>query len=123
MPDHDETQPPPDLSATQQEGIPAKDEATHIKRHLIETYLFLHRFRDIQSRDEIDLHFCMQVEGTRYDLTVQRAWIDLKSEQKIGERLDQLQVVPLLRDHRAAWVGVTASGHEVATPVDTDVSD
>ena len=65
------------------------DEVEASKRNLIETYLILHKFRDVKSRDEINLHFCMNLDGVRYDLMVEREWIDLKSDKKIAELLPQ----------------------------------
>lgn len=99
------------------------DELAHSKRQLIETYLFLHHFRDVQSRDEINLHVCMNREGVRYDLTVEREWIDLRTDKKTVDRLDQLQVVPFLLLNKAAWIGVTATGEEVITHVEKDAVD
>ena len=96
------------------------EELTSTKRQLIETYLFLHHFRDVRSRDEINLHFCMNREGIRYDLTVEREWIDLRTDKKTSDRLDQLQVVPFLLENKAAWVGVTTTGQEVITQVEPD---
>ncbi len=103
------------------------DEAGAIKRQLIEAYLVLHHFRNVESRDQmafhhalINLHFCMNSEGRRYDLAVQRQWMDLKSNKTISQRLDTLQVVPFLLENKAAWVGVTTTGQEVITHIEPD---
>lgn len=96
------------------------DELASTKRQLIETYLFLNRFNDVRSRDEIHIHFRMNHEGVRNDLTVGREWIELPSQNTIAERLDQLQVVPFLLQNKAAWIGVTATGEEVVTHVEPD---
>lgn len=99
------------------------DELGATKRQLVETYLFLHNFREVRSRDEINLHFCMNLEGVRYDLTVEREWIDLRTDKKTSDRLDQLQVVPFLLENKAAWIGVTTTGQEVITHVEKDAVD
>ncbi len=99
------------------------DEVAHTQRQLIETYLILRHFRDVRSRDEINLHFCMNLEGVRYDLLVERAWIDLRSDKKIGERLDQLQVMPFLMENKAAWVGATTTGQEFVAHIEKDAVD
>ncbi len=96
------------------------DEVEASKRNLIETYLILHKFRDVKSRDEINLHFCMNLDGVRYDLMVEREWIDLKSDKKIAERFDRLQVVPFLLQNKAGWVGVTTTEQEVITHIEAD---
>ncbi len=96
------------------------DELASTKRQLIETYLFLHHFRDVRSRDEINLHFGMNLEGVRYDLTVEREWMDLRTDKKTSDRLDQLQVVPFLLENKAAWIGVTTTGQEVITHIEPD---
>lgn len=64
----------------------------------------------------------MNLEGVRYDLTVEREWIDLKSDKKIAERFDHLQVLPFLLQNKAAWVGVTATGEEVVTHIEKDAT-
>ncbi len=60
------------------------DELASTKRQLIETYLFLNRFNDVRSRDEIHIHFRMNHEGVRNDLTVGREWIELPSQNTIA---------------------------------------
>lgn len=96
------------------------DEETGTKRQLIEAYLSLHMFHDVQRRDNINLHFCMNSAGRRYDLAVERQWINLSSNKTIAERLENLQVVPFLLENRAAWIGATATEREVITHVQPD---
>ncbi|QOJ34049.1 MAG: hypothetical protein HRU82_03390 [Nitrospira sp.] len=96
------------------------DELEATKRQLVETYLFLHNFREVRSRDEINLHFCMNLEGVRYDLTVEREWIDVRTDKKTSDRLDELQVVPFLLQNKVAWIGVTTTGQEVITHLEPD---
>ncbi len=96
------------------------DDRSSNRRELIETYLAAYKFCDIRSRDEINLHFCMNAEGARYDLAVEREWLDLTSDRTIAERLDGLELVPFLRRNKAAWVGVTATGQEVITHMEPD---
>ncbi len=99
------------------------DEIAHTKRQLIETYLIVHHFRDVTCRDGINLHFSMTRAGLFYDLTIEREWIDLRTDEKTSERLDRLRVVPFLVENKAAWVGVTATGEEVVTHVERDAID
>lgn len=99
------------------------DEIAHTKRQLIETYLVVHHFRDVSCRDEINLHFSMTRAGLLYHLAIEREWLYLKTDKKMSDRLDQLQVVPFMVEHRAAWVGVTATGQEVVTYVAKDAID
>jgi hypothetical protein len=91
-------------------------------RSQVESYLFFNGFHTIRAREEINVHFVMRSREECYDLVVEREWLAVKTSQSIKERLDHLQVVPFLRQHRAAWVGMSASGQEILTHIETDAT-
>jgi hypothetical protein len=46
-------------------------------------------------------------------LRVSDAWLVSDTHARVEDRLEHLQVLGMLREHSAAYVDVTATGHEV----------
>jgi len=90
------------------------------RRQLLESYLILHDFRVVPSRQSTSWRLERKADDQHYRLRVDLQWLQLATDASVRSRLDTLGLIPFLLRHRSAWIVVTATGEEMITDIQAD---
>jgi hypothetical protein len=87
------------------------------RRYFIESYLRLHDFGPVYSREEdTSVVFSMTTEGRTYSVCVSQAWLLASTHGRVEERLDRLHICRQMREHGAVYLDVTGAGQDLLCP-------